>query len=329
MPEDARTPTPEQTLAWEAERRRTAGLSAAGAALLTIAGSLTTGLALSAVPSFDDRTLTVLDTLGRAAEGQPIPPGRLAAQTAYLGDHAAVPIVGTLLFVLGTLLIFPAMAYLFRATRARRPGFQQLALVLLAVGIVAFGVGRGVAELARYLGAASFEGGTNADAADALASGPFLVGNLLWTAGGLALGFAFVLICINAMRAGLLTRFTGILGVIVGATFVLPLDQQGIIRVFWLGALSALILGRWPRGVPAAWTTGEAVPWPSQQELRERREAARAGTGGEQNERPQRAERVPESAPREPRRPPPAPRPQPVAARPHPSSKKRKRKRRA
>jgi hypothetical protein len=325
MPDDARTPTPEQTLAREAEHRRPAGLSAAAAALLTIAGSLTTGLALGRVPSYDDRTLTVLDTIGRAADGRPIGPGRLAAQTEYLGDHAALPIAGTLLFALGTLLIFPAMAYVFRATRARRPGFQRLSLVLLAVGVVGFGVGRAVAELARYLGAASFDGGTNADASDALTGGPFLLGSVLWQAGALSLGFAFVLICLNAMRVGLLTRFMGILGVIVGGTFVLPLDQQGVIRVFWLGALSALILGRWPRGVPAAWSTGTAVPWPSQQELRERREAARA----ERAEEPATNGADAEAAPREPRRPPPAPRPQPVAAQQHPSSKKRKRKRRA
>jgi hypothetical protein len=316
MPQEPRTPTPEQTLAWEAQRRRAAGLSAAGSALVTIAGSLATGLALGRVPSFDDRTLTLLDTLGRAADGRPLGGGRLAAQTVYLGDHAVVPIIGTVLFALGTLLIFPPMAYLFRATRARRPGFQQLSLVLLAIGAVGFGIGRGVAELTRFIGAAGFDGGTNAAAADALTGGPYLIGQVLWQAGALALGFAFVLICLNAMRTGLLTRFMGILGVIVGATFVLPLDQQGIIRVFWLGALAALILGRWPSGVPAAWAAGEAVPWPTQQELRER--PGRAGRG-------QPAE---EPAAREPRTPPPAPRPQPVAAPPHPSSKKRKRKRR-
>jgi hypothetical protein len=117
------------------------------------------------------------------------------------------------------------------------------------------------------------------------------------------------------MRVGLLSRFMGILGVIVGATFVLPLDQQGIIRVFWLGALAALVLGRWPSGLPAAWTAGEAVPWPTQQELRERREAAREGD----DDAEQRAARIP----------PPARRPEPATAQPHPSSKKRKRKRRA
>ena len=66
----------------------------------------------------------------------------------------------------------------------------------------------------------------------------------------------------------------GVLGMIVGATFVLPIDQQGVIRAFWLVAIGFLIAGRWPNGMPPAWQTGEAVPWPSQAELREQRARA-------------------------------------------------------
>jgi hypothetical protein len=142
-----------------------------------------------------------------------------------------------------------------------------------------------------------------------------------------------VLIALNAMRVGLLTRFMGVLGIIVGVTFVLPLDQQGIIRVFWLGALGVLFLGRMPSGVPQAWTTGNAEPWPTQQQLREQRQAARgeaaAEEGGEPPERrPSPTERTPAKAP--PPAPPSPRRPDAAAAgTEHSSSKKRKRKRRS
>jgi hypothetical protein len=86
----------------------------------------------------------------------------------------------------------------------------------------------------------------------------------------------------------------GILGVIVGATFVLPLDQYGILRTFWLAALGLLILGQWPGGVPKAWASGEAEPWPSQQQLREQREAARAGGGEGPGQQPQPAAASPD-----------------------------------
>ena len=63
------------------------------------------------------------------------------------------------------------------------------------------------------------------------------------------------------MRAGLLTRMLGYLGIAAGAMLVLfPLP---IVQVFWLAALGVLLLGRWPGGEPPAWRSGQAEPWPA------------------------------------------------------------------
>lgn len=124
-------------------------------------------------------------------------------------------------------------------------------------------------------------------------------------AGTIALAFAFVIISLNAMRAGLLSRFMGILGIIVGALIVLPLlPGIPIVEIFWLAAMGALFLGYWPGGRGPAWETGEATPWPTPQ--------ARAGLDPAADE--------PE--PEEPEEP------EDESERPHPVSKKRKRKRR-
>jgi len=122
-------------------------------------------------------------------------------------------------------------------------------------------------------------------------------------AGTLALAFSYVIIALNAMRAGLLSRFMGVLGIGVGALIVLPLLPQGlpIVQMFWLGALGLLFLGRWSGGRGPAWETGTAVPWPA---------ANRRGQ--------------PEQPPEEPEAPPEEEEKQ-VARR---SSRKRKRKRR-
>jgi MFS family permease len=327
--------TVEETLAWEAQQRPRAAIAAFAAALLTIVGVLFTTLGQPSSSKFDDRILTVVDTMGRTAAGERIPPGRIAAYTVEVGQSPALPIVGAILFGLGSLAIYFAMAYLFRAVRARRPEFQQIALVMAAIGAVGFGLGRAVSEIARYIGAHDFVDAadhTNSAASDALSPSATLIGQVIWQAAALALGFAFVLIALNAMRVGLLTRFMGVLGIIVGVTFVLPLDQQGIIRVFWLGALGVLFLGRMPSGVPKAWTSGEAEPWPSQQQLREQREAARAEAAAERSESWQETtsptERTPAKAP--PPAPPTPRRPDAAAAgAAHSSSKKRKRKRRS
>jgi hypothetical protein len=328
--------TPEEILEEEAAGRQRAGFAALAAALFTILGVILTTVGQPGSSEFDDKVVTVIDAMGRVAAGEPVPPGRISAFAIKVGEHPVVPIAGAIIYGIGSLAIFFAMAYLFRAARARRPNMPQFALILLAVGAVGFGIGRAVSEVARYLGAHDFVNAadqSNSAASDALSPTATLVGQLIWETSALALGFGIAIISLNAMRVGLLTRFMGILGVIVGVAVapILPIDQQGIIRVFWLAALGLLILGRLPSGVPKAWTTGEAEPWPSQQQLREQREAARAERDGEGGEgEPAEPRSWGRKAPPAP--PPKAPSPRrPDAAAPgteHSASKKKKRKRR-
>jgi hypothetical protein len=323
--------TPEETLAWEAEHRPRAGIAALAAAILTFLGLVLTTTGQPGTSKFDDRIVSVVDAMNKTAAGQPVPPGRVSAYAVDVGQHPALPIAGSILYALGSLAIFFALAFLFRATRARRPQLQQLVLVLAAIGTVGYAVGRGASDIGRYVGAMGFVDAadkSNSAARDALSPTAALVGQGILELGALTLGVAFVMLGLNAMRVGLLTRFMGVIAMIAGATYVLPLDQQGIIRIFWLGALGFLILGRWPR-VPLAWTTGKAEPWPSQQQLREQRQAARAG---EQPSEPE------SKGPRPERTPPPAPAPTPPRPRrpdpsatgdAHPVAKKKRRKRRS
>jgi hypothetical protein len=330
--------TPEEILAEEAAGRQRAGFAALAAAALTILGVILTTLGQPSSSQFDDKIVTVVDAMGRTANGQPIPPGRISAFAVDVGQHPWVPILGAIVYGFGSLAIFFAMAYLFRATRARKPGMAQIALILAAVGSVGFGIGRAVSEVARYLGAHGFVDAvdkTNSAAADALSPTATLVGQLIWETCALALGFGIAIISLNAMRVGLLTRFMGVLGVIVGVAVapILPIDSQGIIRVFWLAALGMLFLGRLPGGTPRAWATGEAEPWPTQQQLREQRAAAQAADGdaaeGDGERESTRASRRGAPAAPPPKAPSPR-RPDPAApGSEHSASKKKKRKRRS
>jgi hypothetical protein len=89
-------------------------------------------------------------------------------------------------------------------------------------------------------------------------------------AGAVALAFLFVMLPVRARRAGLLSPFMMALGVIAGALLVLPLlpGVPVVIQAFWLGALAALFLGRWPGGRGPAWDSGMAEPWPTAAERR-------------------------------------------------------------
>nr|MBA2636769.1 hypothetical protein [Solirubrobacterales bacterium] len=114
------------------------------------------------------------------------------------------------------------------------------------------------------------------EARETLTSGTVLVGQFMYGIGRIVLAVAIALIALNAMRAGLLTRFLGILGVVVGLLWVLPFDQFALIRGVWFVALGLLFLHRFPRTAPPAWASGQAEPWPTRQELREGRTGRQA-----------------------------------------------------
>ena len=102
------------------------------------------------------------------------------------------------------------------------------------------------------------------------------------------------------MRTGLLTRFMGALGIVVG---VLQVIQYGsalpLVQTFWLGGLALLFAGRRPGGDPPAWRTGRAEPWPTAQQAAEQRRAAaeaEAAAGGAAPAARASRERVPAGA---------------------------------
>ena len=255
---------PQITLAWEDANRKRAAACAWAAGLLTIIGATLSSLGLSGLPTFDNEAVTATDAIRDLIAGNPIPPGRIALQAEWLSSHLVMPIIGTVLYGIGSLLIFGVIVFLFKATRARNPAFGQLTLIAGAAGAVAFGVGRTVAQLSYYFGIASFDGGNNFQATEALTGGPFMAGQIVWQLGAFAIGFAFVMLGLNAMRVGLLTRFMGILAMIVGATFILPIQPQGVLPAFWLATVGFIFILRWPGGrIPPAWISGKAEPWPS------------------------------------------------------------------
>lgn len=271
--------TVEDTLAWEAEQRPRAGWATVGAAAAGLVGALVFVVGTRGGPE-GESPVGVVDALDAAAGGglERLDP-LTVRQVDFLGDQAPLLVPSSLLVAVGTILGLAGLVYLWRATKHRVPEFGRLALVAVVAGSVAYGVGYGVRFVTLWLKAADFDAGAStAEQARAIFTSPTVnAGTIVETLGMFGLAVGLVLLSLNAMRAGLLTRFMGILGILVGVLFVFPIDQPGVIRWFWLGALGVLILGRWPNGMPPAWASGRAEPWPSQQELAERRAAAREG----------------------------------------------------
>jgi hypothetical protein len=95
------------------------------------------------------------------------------------------------------------------------------------------------------------------------------IGNYL---GLFLVAMALVMVSLNAMRVGLLTRFLGYLGIIGGVLTIIPLVPIPILEAYYLLALAYLFSGRWPSGVPPAWTSGRPEPWPKTPRQRPARE---------------------------------------------------------
>jgi hypothetical protein len=320
--------TPEETLAEEAGRRTKAGASAIAAGLLTLAGALLTLKAASDFPP-----VRLLDALRYALATQPAAgPGPVARKVLYFDDHVAQVVAVQIVPALATALVGVTLIFLYLSTRARNPLIGRLPLIGAVAGAVLVVVPGTVGVVALVLDAGTFADSavqSEQAARDVLDSSVAGAAFTLAQLGTLAIGVAFALTALNAMRVGLLTRFMGVLGIIAGTLVALSVlflvSVEGglpFVRIFWLLALGALFLGHWPGGMPPAWVTGEAQPWPTQQEIREQRMALQA----------QRSAGTAAPPPRRPRRgradPPETPAPEPPARKPHPSSKKKKRKRR-
>jgi hypothetical protein len=221
-------------------------------------------------------------------------------------QHAGGYIASGVITAIGTFLLVPVLVYFYRAIYARRPLIPRIALILaIATPLIAGGVGVArqavlahtadqfvsapekpltdaqKAKLAKITDPNEYDKqveklGPTGVAKDKLQSGSVATVAYVGLIANLLLGTAFVLISMHAMRAGLLSRFMGILGVIVGALTAIPLlGGAPVVQLFWLVAIGILFLDRWPQGRGPAWEAVEEIPWPSAQSRRD------ALTGGE------------------------------------------------
>lgn len=262
----------QETLDWEARQAPRAAAAAIGAGVATVAGTIVGGIVLRDRPS-----VTLPEGL-RDALNPANPHGLLERTVLFVNDRLVALTLAQALTALAAPLTAVALYFLFRAIRARNAAFGQGALVALAIGGVASFVGILVGQIAVDVSVSSFAGSsdhTTRAAHDALQPSVALAAGLIGFVGHVALGLAFVLICLNAMRVGLLTRFMGVLGIMAGVFLAFPFFSIPIVQAFWLIAVGLLFLGRVPSGKPPAWETGRAEPWPSRQELAERQGRAR------------------------------------------------------
>ncbi len=249
------------TLAWESERRTRAVIAAVLAGVLQVAGLVVQASAFAPSKHRDDvRDLTEVHR------------------------HGAKLVIGAGIQALGLLAAAYVLWYLARAIQARRseghvvgfraivtggPVFTAIAAVVtqaFTVSVAGDFVSKHVVseqaanDFVKHSTAANFAGVISLPAT-------FL------------LTIAVGLTSYYATRVGLLTRFVGVLGYVV-AVAELPIGLPApLLAFFWFGALAVLFAGRSPQGLPPAWASGRAEPWPSRQQLVEQRDKGRPPAG--------------------------------------------------
>jgi hypothetical protein len=204
--------------------------------------------------------------------------GLIVEHTRFLRD-----LISAILTALSALCIGVTLVFLWWSARARSPRTQSYIRVLSILGGALYAIGGVAFAIAFGIAAHKFAttGHQTYQEANHLTSGAGLViPPLIDYAGELLLAISLVLAALAAMRVGLLTRFMGYFGMFAGVLFLFPLIPIPLVQCYWLVALGYLLWGRWPTGVPKAWASGSAEPWPSSQEMREQRIRASGGRGG-------------------------------------------------
>jgi hypothetical protein len=309
--------TNEEQLQWEARFGRPAAVAAFAAGLLLLAG-----------------TVILQSILEDREDVEP-----LADFLLSVDDSPSSLVIQSIVQGLGALFLIPVFYYLFRATVHRVSQIPRWFVYFIFAGPLLYAIAQVSGAIDRVDVAEMFaaqdytlddpdperlaeqcpaiRGEVGGDCAQELlqenanigAALPSLIGSVL-------VAFMYVMVPLRARRAGLLSPFMAILGVIAGVLLVLQLVPivPVILQAFWLGAVGALFLGNWPGGRGPAWESGEPDPWPTAAERRGLAPPPEPDAGGEP------AEGANGGGPSAP------PEPEPVPDRP--SSRKRKRKRR-
>ncbi len=189
-------------------------------------------------------------------------------------EHKRFPIdlIGAIINSIALGLVAWTLSYLFQLTRARNGELRDF-IRWMAI------VGGGLSAISAVIYAIVIAGKADQfvkgccqtyEQAHHLTSGGLIIAlPLIAQFASLMLTAGFVMIALNAMRVGLLTRFMGYLGIFAGVLVLFPIGSPvPVVQGFWLLALAYLLSGRWPSGVPASWRTGQIEKWPTSAEMK-------------------------------------------------------------
>jgi hypothetical protein len=203
----------------------------------------------------------------------------LTVELITTSKRVGLEVAGGVINALGLIGLALTLSFLFQAAKARRPESASAVRICALAGGLLAAIGGVAYAVILSVKAHQFitQGAQTYLQADRLVSNAAVAGlQYVGLIGSLLVAIAFVLVSMNAMRVGLLTKFLGYLGMVAAAAslFLIGSAPALLVEVFWLLAVAYLLAGRWPGGDPRAWVTGQAERWPTGAEIREQRQRA-------------------------------------------------------
>jgi hypothetical protein len=269
----------EERVAWETERRTRLAIPAFAGGFLYLLSGIITSSTLNGAP-----TVGILQGLKPALSGTGNPStSPRAPEVKFISAHAGQLIAGSFIAAVAIGALTLVLLLLVSATRFRRPETWGPARMLILGGGVALAVISVAHQVVTALETHKFAVGrdfSNHAVDTALTKGTAnLVIDYLDLVAGLSVAVGMIVVMVNAMRVGLITRWMGVVGILSGILIFLPIGGATleVVPSFWLVAMGILYAGKWPNGQPPAWESGEARPWPSRAQARE----AGGGRGGQ------------------------------------------------
>lgn len=284
-----------ELIAFESERRARLSIPAAAGGVLFLLSAIIANAVITGLP-----TVGLIQGLEPALRGERNPLNPRAQEVRYLSHQALGLIAGSVLqaVAIGALVI--VLLFLLRCAAARdveAPRAARTLVIVGGVGLAFFGI---AAQVLRAIRAHEFALGHDSSEAaveHALTKGAaWAVIDYAGLLTPLVLVIGMVMVLLASTRAGLTTRWLRSLGIgaaVITLPFFAAIFYLQLIPAAWLVSIAFMFSGRLPGGDPPAWTTGEARPWPSPQEMR----AARLDAKGKKGPQPKGAERAPDPAP--------------------------------
>lgn len=180
-----------------------------------------------------------------------------------LNEHAGSYIAAQFFLAVGILLTSAILLHLAMAISQRVPSTPRALTIACIAGPAAIAIVLPAFTLLEISVAKDFADGANQTLkqAEELRGGvAFSIVQFAYLFGTLFYAVAWMMVGIFSVRTGLLTRLVGYTAVAIGLANVIAPPLAGIVTVFWVGAVTIMLLSRGGQK-PPAWVLGRPVPW--------------------------------------------------------------------